>query len=130
MFHPITEGPTQIVLSPDEARGIARTLSDCETQAALLVAMREERGILRQALDAQSRAAEAYKEAARLNAERADTEAKRADNEKQRATNQEALTKAEHDKYVKERRKNRFITVAVGALLVGAVIFGIHNGNN
>lgn len=113
---------TPVNLTPDEAREIAATLSECEAVAVELDSTREEAGVLRRALDLTTKAAAAFEAASTANAERADNERKRAENEAfLRATAESNLRK---EKRAGKWRALRWASAAVGIGVVVGVVMG------
>lgn len=123
MFGP-SQNPraTAVLLSPDEARQIAATLSDCETIAVELDSTRAENGILREALTLTERAAAAFEAASKANAERAE-------NEKQRAENEKFLRATAEANLKREKRAGKWRALRWGAAALGiGVVVGVVMG--
>ena len=107
-----------MVITSDEARQIAKTLSDCEEVADKYVALRQENALLRKALEAQTRASASFEAALKL-------ETTRANNEGLRADAQAALTRQARDERDEARRSTKrwkFLTFVgtVGGVALGA----------
>lgn len=124
MFGPLQNPPraTAVLLSPDEARQIAATLSDCETVAVELDSTRAENRILREALTLTERAAAAFEAASKANAERAE-------NEKQRAENEKFLRATAEANLKREKRAGKWRALRWGAAALGiGVVVGVVMG--
>ena len=114
--------PPAVLLSPDEAREIAATLSDCETVAVELGSTHAENRILREALDLTKRSAAAFEEAAKA-------QAARADNEKQRAENETFLRATAEANLKREKRAGKWRALRWGAAALGiGVVVGVVMG--
>ena len=113
---------TAVLLSPDEAREVAATLSDCETVGVELASTRAENRILREALDLTKRSAAAFEEASKA-------QAARADNEKQRAENETFLRATAEANLKREKRAGKWRALRWGAAAPGiGVVVGVVMG--
>lgn len=113
---------TNVTLTPDEARAVAKTLSDCEEVADKFIDLREERDLLKQALAAQTRATASYKAAL-------DLETRRANNERVRADAEAAMKVQARDERDSARRSTKVWKLITIVGTVGGVALGAWAGS-
>lgn len=108
-------------LTPEQERGIAETMADCEGIAIEAGTLREENGILRRAVSILEQSNAVLNEAVRVASARADAEGRRAEAEGKRADVEHGLRVSTQDRLEKEVRKGRWRAIRWSAV-VGAVM--------